>query len=114
MGVKINLEDIGIQPKEFLKRLGLKLIQIFEYTYNVELDKDVIAHSIENMITAALELQTLDISYRRIFVIGIIESFQHIRENKMVIGRADAEQILRSTVKMLSEKEKKEVEKAEF
>ncbi len=114
MGVKINLEDIGIQPKEFLKKLGLKLSQIFEYAYNVELDKDVVSHSIENMITTALELQALDISYRRIFVIGIIEGFQHIKENRMVIGRTDAEQILRSTVKMLSEKEKEEVEKAEF
>jgi len=114
MGVKINLEDIGIQPREFLQKLGLKLAQIFEYAYDVELDRDVISHSIESVITAALELQALDISYRRIFVIGIVEGFQHIRENKMMIGRTDAEQILRSTVKMLSDREKEEVEKEEF
>ena len=66
------------------------------------------------MVYAALELQSLDISYRRIFVIGVIEVFQRIRENSKPLNRTDAQQILRSTVKMLSDKEKEEVEKEEF
>jgi len=59
-------------------------------------------------------LQSLDISYRRIFVIGVIEVFQQLRENRKLLSRTEAQQILRSTVKMLSEKEKEEVEKEEF
>lgn len=114
MGVKVNLEDLGVSPKEFLKRLGEKLAVLFQRAYDTNLDADVLSHSIENMIEAALTLQSLDISYRRIFVIGIIEVFQQIREKKMVIGTSDAQQILRSTVTMLSEKEKEEVEKEEF
>ncbi len=114
MGVKINLEDIGINPEEFLNRLGMKLTKIFECAYKTELEREVVSQSINNMITAALELQSLDISYRRIFVIGIIEVFQHIREKNMVIDTSKAQHILRSTVKMLSEKEKEEIEKEEF
>jgi hypothetical protein len=114
MGVKINLEDIGVNPEDFLKRLGMKLTNIFECAYKIELDKEILSHSVKNMVYAALELQSLDISYRRIFVIGVIEVFQRIRENSKPLNRTDAQQILRSTVKMLSDKEKEEVEKEEF
>jgi hypothetical protein len=114
MGVKINLEEIGIEPAKFLNQLGMKLVGIFERAYDVELDKNNVSRSIENIVYAALELQSLDISYRRIFVIGIIEVFQQVRERNTIIDRSEAQRILRSTVKMLSEKEKEEVEKEEF
>lgn len=114
MGVKINLEDLGVSPGDFLTRLGEKLADLFQRAYDTNLDADVLSHSIKNTIEAALALQSLDISYRRIFVIGIIEVFQQIRERKMVIGTSDAQQILRSTVTMLSDKEKEEVEQEEF
>jgi hypothetical protein len=114
MGVKINLEDIGIGPETFLSELGEKLIKIFECAYGLELDKEIISHSINNVIYATLEMQSLDISYRRIFVIGVIDAFQHIRDNGRVIDVREAQHILRSTVKMLSEKEREAVEKEEF
>ncbi len=114
MGVKINLEDLGVSPQEFLHRLGEKLAALFTCAYGAEFDAEVLSHSVNNMIEAALALQSLDISYRRIFVIGVIEVFQHIREKNMVVGVSDAQQILRSTVTMLSEKEREEVEKEEF
>lgn len=114
MGVKINLEDIGVMPEEFLSKLGTKLTTIFECAYKIKLDSQVLEDSVKNMTDMVLELQSLDISYRRIFVIAIIEVFQHIKENRLVIGRSEAQQILRSTVKMLSEKEKEEVEGEEF
>lgn len=114
MGVKINLEEIGVTPEEFLTRLGAKLAEIFQIAYDLEFDKDVMNESINNMIHAAVDLQSLDISYRRIFVIGIIEVFQQLRERNEVLGRIEAEQILRSTIKMLASKEKEEVESEEF
>jgi hypothetical protein len=114
MGVKVNLEHIGVGPEEFLNCLGKKLTEVFECAYKTELDSGVTSESISNMVYAALELQSLDISYRRIFIIGIIEVFQYVKEKRTVVSRSDAQQILRSTVKMLSEKEKEEVEKEEF
>jgi len=114
MGVKINLEEIGLNPKDFLTQLGINLAQIFECAYGIGFDQPVLGASIENMIHAALELQSLDISYRRIFVIGIIEAFQYIRENKQIVSAADAHKMLRSTVHMLAQQEKEDVEKEEF
>jgi hypothetical protein len=114
MGVKINLEEIGLSAKEFLTQLGINLAQVFEQAYSVTFEQPVLAASIENVIHAALELQSLDISYRRIFVIGIIEAFQYIREHGQIVSAADAHTMLRSTVRKLAEQEKEDVEKEEF
>jgi len=114
MGVKINLEEIGVAPEEFLTRLGTKLAEVFQVAYRFDFDKEVLNDSMNNMIHAAVELQSLDISYRRIFVIGIIEVFQHLRDKNELLGRVETQQILRSTIKMLSDKEKEEVEREEF
>jgi hypothetical protein len=114
MGVKINLEEIGLDPQQFLTQLGVNLAQIFECAYGIQFEQPVLGASIENVIRAALELQSLDISYRRIFVIGIIEAFQHIRDHKRIVSAADAHTLLRSTVRKLSDHEKEEVEKEEF
>jgi len=114
MGVKINLEEIGVAPEEFLTRLGTKLAEIFQVAYRFDFDKEVLTDSMNNMIHAAVELQSLDISYRRIFVIGIIEVFQHLRDKNELLGRVETRQILRSTIKMLGDKEKEEVEREEF
>jgi len=114
MGVKINLEHIGITPKEFLSKLSMKLSKIFEAAYQIRLDQDVLIQNINNIIDATLEMQTLDVGYRRIFVIGIIEAFQMLRRNNVTLNKNEATQILRATVKRLSEREKTEVEKEEF
>jgi len=114
MGVKINLEKIGVGAEEFLERLGMKLSWIFECAYDFEFDSGLLNGTINNMIHTALELQSLDISYRRIFVVGIIEAFQHLRDKNKMISRDEAQRILRSTIKMLSEKEREEVERQEF
>ena len=114
MGVKINLEEIGVAPEEFLTRLGVKLAKVFQVAYRFDFDKEVLRESMDNMIHAAVELQSLDISYRRIFVIGIIEVFQHLRDKNELLGRVEVQQILRSTIKMLGDKEKEDVETEEF
>lgn len=114
MGVKINLEDIGMNAPDFLKELGNKLTKVFEAAYGCQLEEDTLKQSLNNMISAALEFQTLDVSYRRIFVIGIIEIFHRLKAQTALITKTEAQQIFRSKVKMLSNTEKKEVESEEF
>jgi len=114
MGVKINLEDIGMDAKDFLRELGVKLASVFEIAYEYRLDENIVNESLNNMIDAALEFQTLDVSYRRIFVIGVIEIFHRLKEQATAIKKEDVRQIFRSKVKMLAEAEKEEVESEEF
>ncbi len=114
MGVKINLEDIGVNAEDFLRELGSKLTIVFETAYDCHLEEDVVRQSIDNMINAALEFQTLDVSYRRIFVIGIIEMFHRLKAQPVLITKTEAQQIFRSKAKMLADTEKERVESEEF
>ena len=114
MGVKINLEDIGINANDFLNELGTKLAGIFEAAYGCQLDQALVQEAVKNMIDAALEFQALDVSYRRIFVIGIIEIFHRLKEEARQITKDEARQIFRSKVQMITEAEKEAVESQEF
>jgi hypothetical protein len=114
MGVKINLEDIGMNAADFLRELGHKLTSVFEAAYDCHLEEDSLKQSLDNMISAAFEFQTLDVSYRRIFVIGIIEMFHRLKAEAVLITKTEAQQIFRSKAKMLADTEKEEVESAEF
>jgi len=114
MGVKINLEDIGVSAKDFLSELGSKLATVFEIAYDHHLDTEIRDQSLKNMIEAALEFQTLDVSYRRIFVIGVIEIFHRLKDRAAVIHRDEAREIFRSKVRLLADTEKAEVESEEF
>uniref|UniRef100_A0A7C4TD35 BREX system ATP-binding protein BrxD n=1 Tax=candidate division WOR-3 bacterium TaxID=2052148 RepID=A0A7C4TD35_UNCW3 len=114
MGVKINLEDMGISSEEFLLNLSKKLAVVFESAYSFEFDHDSFDKSVKNMVRAALEMQHLDMSYRRLFVVGIIEAFQRLKANNEPIDINTARQILRATGSMLIKKDKEEVEQEEF
>jgi hypothetical protein len=114
MGVKVNLEDIGVDPTGFLTELGNKLARVFQVAYDCRLEEDTLHESLKNMVDAALEFQALDISYRRIFVIGTVEIFHRLKERMAVIKKEEAQQIFRSKVKMLTDAEKQAVESEEF
>lgn len=114
MGVKINLEDIGMTAEKFLKQLGEKLARIFEISYFFEFNKDVLHESFKNIIDATLESQFLDVSYRRIFVVSIIDAFQQIKDNNKPINKTSARQLFRSTARTLIQTEKEEIEREEF
>ena len=114
MGVKINLEEIGMNALDFLAELGTKLAKVFEVAYECQLEEDTLKASLKNMIDAAVEFQALDVSYRRIFVIGVVEIFHRLKDKMVAIGKDEARQIFRAKVTMLSSAEKEEVESEEF
>jgi hypothetical protein len=114
MGVKVNLENIGMNAEDFLNELGAKLAKVFETAYDCHLEENTLNVSLKNMIDAALELQALDVSYRRIFVIGIIETFHRLKDQMVAIKVEEARQIFRSKAKMIADTEKDEIESEEF
>ena len=99
---------------DFLSELSAKLAKIFNVAYGCQMDENLLNEAMKNMIDAALEFQALDVSYRRIFVIGIIEVFHRVKEDAAVITKDEARQIFRSKVRMITEAEKEEVESEEF
>ncbi|MCX7995013.1 MAG: ATP-binding protein [candidate division WOR-3 bacterium] len=114
VGVKIDLEKIEIEPMEFLLKLGEKLALIFESAYECKFEDGILQKSIKNMANAVLEMQMLDISYRRLFVVGMIDAFGQIKNLKTVIDREAARQILKTRTVELLKEEKEKVEREEF
>ncbi len=115
VGVKIDLEKLDLEPMEFLRALGLKLLNLFESAYVTELPKNEAQKALDLLGSLALSAFAYDVSYRRLFVVGAIEAFHKLRANPTAGFTAkDAEGILRVTSRRLGDEEKKEVEAEEF
>jgi hypothetical protein len=115
LGVKIDLEKLDLEPMEFLRALGLRLLNLFESAYIVELPKNEAQKALDLLGSLALNAFAFDVSYRRLFVVGAIEAFHRLRASPAAGFTAkDAESILKVTSRRLTDEEKKEVEAEEF
>ncbi len=80
-GIKILLDEIGIDPISLLKEIGEKLASIYEVGYSVSFDKELLARTIENIAVTAYE-RRLTTGYKRLFVQNIIKAFHVLRKGK--------------------------------
>jgi hypothetical protein len=113
--VRINLEELGIEPAEFLKRLGARLADLFESAYEVKLaeaKRDGIVRSLAELAVSAF---AFDIGYRRLFVVSALDAFHQLRATpSLEFGKKEAEKLLRVTTQKLEQGDKEQVEKEEF
>ncbi len=115
VGVRINLEELGIEPIEFLTRLGEKLSKLFETAYGVKLPSERKEQIIRLLAEMAVSSFVFDISYRRLFVVGVIEAFHRLRANpSAAFDKKQAEKLLRVTTQRLERTEQTKVEGEEF
>ena len=115
VGVRINLEELGMEPAEFLKLLGQRLVVLFEAAYEVKLPearRDTLLASLADLAVSAF---AFDVGYRRLFVVSAVEALHQLRANPALdFGRKDAEKLLRVTTQKLEQANKTEVESEEF
>lgn len=115
VGVKIDLEKLGIEPTDFLTALGARLAGLFEAAYDAKLDparRDGVVRTLAELAVTAF---VLDVSYRRLFVVALLEALHGLRaEPGMQFSRKDAEKLLRVTTQRLEQRDKAEVEGEEF
>jgi hypothetical protein len=115
VGVRINLEELGIEPVEFLKRLGSRLADLFDAAYAVKLDearRDAIVRALADLAVSAF---AFDVGYRRLFVVSVLDAFHQLRAAPALeFGRKEAEKLLRVTTQRLEQTDKEQVEKEEF
>ncbi|HDR00471.1 MAG TPA: hypothetical protein ENN51_09345, partial [candidate division WOR-3 bacterium] len=115
VGVRINLDDLGIEPEEFLCRLGAKLATVFEAAYEVELPNERRDAAIRQLAGVAVTAFMLDISYRRLFVVSLVEALHQLRASPgFEFDRKAAEKLLRVTSQRLEQTERADVESEEF
>jgi hypothetical protein len=115
VGVRIDLEKLDLEPKDFLRALGLKLTNLFETAYAISLDPAAVERATGLLADLALSSFAYDVSYRRLFVVGAVEALHRLRAHpETELTRKDAEGILRVTTRKLEDTEKKEIEAEEF
>lgn len=115
VGVRINLEELDIEPIEFLRLLGRRLAELFEQAYQLQLPKDRKEGALETIAGLAVSAFALDVSYRRLFVVAALEALHRLRADAaFVLGPKEAEKLLRVTTRRLEENLQADVEKVEF
>ncbi|MEO0098610.1 MAG: BREX system ATP-binding domain-containing protein [candidate division WOR-3 bacterium] len=114
-GARINLEDLDVPPEVFLERLGKKLAEIFSYAYSFSFSPADLEKTLNLLIKNCLSSYLFDVSYRRLFILALIEAFYRLKENPgKPLSEKEIKEILHLHQKELAEKEKEEVEKEEF
>ncbi|MFO7638016.1 MAG: BREX system ATP-binding domain-containing protein [bacterium] len=115
VGVRINLDDLGIEPEEFLTRLGARLAAVFETAYGVELPAERRDAAVAQLARLAVTAFMLDISYRRLFVVSLVEALHQLRADpRLEFDRKAVEKLLRVTSQRLDQAERAGVESEEF
>ncbi len=115
VGVKIDLEKLGIEPTDFLTALGAKLSGLFETAYDTKLDPAKRDGMVRTLAELAVTAFVLDVSYRRLFVVALLEALHRLRADPgLQFERRDAEKLLRVTTQRLEQKDRAEVEGEEF
>jgi hypothetical protein len=115
-GVRIQLEELDLPPKDFLIELGKRLSSIYESAYSpFRFEKELLAGSIINLAEEAYNERYADVGYRRLFVKGVIQGFHILRENPTRrLSRRDAQRIVRDEIRGMEEEARRETEEVEF
>ncbi len=115
VGVRINLEELGIEPAEFLKRLGARLAELFEAAYDMRLSEAKRDAVVRTLSDIAVTTFAFDVGYRRLFVVSVLDAFHQLRAMPALeFGRKEAEKLLRVTTQKLERTDKEQVEQEEF
>jgi len=119
LGVKINLEELGIQPEDFLVQLGEKLVSIFETAYSFKMEPEKAQKLVYHIAEESAKAFAYDISYRRLFVVSLIETLQRVKNEpdslpSILKNTKEVQKILKTTGKKLETQTKEEVTESEF
>ncbi len=115
-GVRINLEELGKEPVEFLQELGEKLSTIYQDAYPpFSFPQESLREAITYLAQAAYEERYADVGHRRVFVKGIIQAFHRLRNQPTEpIGRDMARRIIRDQLMALEMEFQEEADQQEY
>ncbi|MEO0072090.1 MAG: BREX system ATP-binding domain-containing protein [candidate division WOR-3 bacterium] len=119
LGVKIDLEELGISPQEFLIALGEKLIEIFNTAYDFTLAPEERKKLIKIFSERSAQAYGFDISYRRLFIVTMLGALQRIKNEpealkKILSNPQEVDRLLRITSRKLISEEQRDITETEF
>ncbi len=114
-GVKIDLENLGIDPITFLRDLGFKLANLYSTAYDFKFPPETLEKTITLFAQEAYQFRGADIGYRRLFVKGIIQAYHSLRLSKgWVPNKMEAQRILLEEIRYAETQDIEAAEEQEF
>jgi len=92
-GVRIKLDSLVDNPKQFLQDVGFKLFDVYEAAYEIKIDEMTRKKLLEPLADAALEMRFGESGYMRPFVQGLITLLHMMRRDPNT--KLDSENIRR-------------------
>lgn len=99
-GVIIDLEQLDLTADELLMEIGKKLWEIYKIAYPNDI-ADLLAYRNISILAEEVYNQTLDVSYRRIFVKAIIEMFHSLRSGKEIFTASESKELVKGAIQNL-------------
>lgn len=115
-GVRIQLEELDLPPKDFLIELGKRLSKVYESAYSpFRFQEGPLMGSIITLAEEAYGERYADVGYRRLFVKGVIQGFHILRKHpEKALTKMDAKRIVRDEIRGIEEGVRREAEEVEF
>ncbi len=106
-GVKIDLEEIGIEPLLFLKNLGEKLGRLYNIGFRAEIEDYKVKQTASMLADVCYKERYADIGYRRIFVKTFIQTLHSLKNDpNKTLNKNLAEALVRGSIKSLEDEER--------
>lgn len=88
-GIKIQLENLPIEPMECLLTIGQKLKGIYEKAYDCRLDEEATQQMIQMVANEAYNQRYGDIGYKRLFVKNFVTGLNYLRQKRVIPALGD-------------------------
>ena len=114
-GVKIDLEEIGIEPTLFLTRVGEKLGVLYNRAYCTEIENHLVKNRADVLADVCYKERYADIGYRRVFVKTFIQVLHSLKNDPdKVLKPPIAEALVRGNIKSLEDEDRKLSDSEEY
>ena len=114
-GVRIDLEQIGMEPTDFLRTVGERLGKLYKNAYSMDINDYAIKHSAEVLAEVSYRERYGDIGYRRIFVKTFIQALHSLRSDpRRILNEKLAEALIRGSIKSIENGDREISDKEEY
>ncbi len=105
-GVRIDLEQVGMDPTIFLRKIGEKLGRLYRNAYGIDMKDHAVKRTAQVLAEVCYKERYGDIGYRRVFVKTFIQALYSLRQDpRKILDEKLAEALVRGSIKSIEDEE---------
>jgi hypothetical protein len=114
-GVRIDLEQIGMEPTDFLRTVGERLGRLYKRAYGVDINDYAIKRTAEVLADVCYKERYGDIGYRRVFVKTFIQALHSLKSDpRKILNEKLAEALVRGNIKSIEDGDREVSDREEY